>query len=175
MSTRHRTEFFISVGVLFYLFVSLNYPILDVLVNPVRAANSSLESHYNLKSEDLLLSYAIKTHKWNVQSSDRSVTPVKSAIPQPIQKAKPVSEMQPLPEVLPPFPPSVTKISPPTSSKPLTESKPPLTIHVVKPGDTLWKIAAKYGVSSASISKLNQLKESDILSVGMKLKVSGGS
>ncbi|MFH1561871.1 MAG: LysM peptidoglycan-binding domain-containing protein [Nitrospirota bacterium] len=171
----NRNEFFISVGVIFYLFVSLNYPILDILVNPVKAAareaclvgatsNSTLESQDNLKSQDLLLSYTIETHKWNVHS-------LKS-----IQKPKP------LPEVLPPSPidskPSI-KISTPNkpqrSGTPLTNKKPPSTIHVVKPGDTLWKISARYGVNGSTICKLNELKGSDMLSVGMKLQVLGCS
>ncbi|MDI6735619.1 MAG: LysM peptidoglycan-binding domain-containing protein [bacterium] len=169
----NRSEFFISAGAIFYLFVSLNYPILDILVDPVKAAargatsNSSLESHYNLKSPDLLLSYTIKTHKWNVQSLK---SPTKGATSKSIQKAKLLIKV---------LPRSSMKISTPTSSKPLTEVLPltdpkiPLTIHVVKPGDTLWKIAAKYGVSSATICELNDLKRSDILAIGMKLQVSG--
>lgn len=168
----NRTEFLVSAGVIFYLFVSLNYPLLDVSVNLVRAANSTVESHYNLKSEDLLLSYAIKTHKWNVHSF------TKDATSKSIQKAKHLPEV--LPSSLIYSKPSITrgvtsKISIPdkpltdkTSTKGVTSS----TIHVVKPGDTLWKIAVKYGVSGSTICKLNDLKESDILPVGMKLQVS---
>jgi peptidoglycan endopeptidase LytE len=47
-----------------------------------------------------------------------------------------------------------------------------LTTYVVKPGDTLSKIAAKYDktVTVDSIKKLNGLK-SDSISAGQKLKI----
>src|SRR5574342_337577 len=51
-------------------------------------------------------------------------------------------------------------------------------IHIVQKGDTLWKIAKKYGVNFEELKKLNsQLSNPDMIMPGMKIKVptSGGS
>ena len=45
-------------------------------------------------------------------------------------------------------------------------------IHIVQKGDTLWKIAKKYGVNFESLKKVNsQLSNPDMLMPGMKIKV----
>ncbi|MGI9265824.1 MAG: LysM peptidoglycan-binding domain-containing protein [Gammaproteobacteria bacterium] len=43
--------------------------------------------------------------------------------------------------------------------------------HVVKPGDSLWEIATRYGVSTRSLAKWNGMAPRDTLSVGRKLVV----
>jgi len=51
-------------------------------------------------------------------------------------------------------------------------------IHIVQKGDTLWKIAKKYGVNFEELKKLNsQLSNPDMIMPGMKIKVptSGGT
>jgi len=51
-------------------------------------------------------------------------------------------------------------------------------IHIVQKGDTLWKIAKKYGVNFEELKSLNsQLSNTDMIMPGMKIKVptSGGS
>ncbi|MEH7123977.1 SafA/ExsA family spore coat assembly protein [Bacillus sp. JJ1773] len=53
-----------------------------------------------------------------------------------------------------------------------------MKIHIVQKGDTLWKIAKKYGVNFEELKKLNtQLSNPDMIMPGMKIKVpgSGGS
>jgi morphogenetic protein associated with SpoVID len=50
-------------------------------------------------------------------------------------------------------------------------------IHIVQKGDTLWKIAKKYGVNFEELKKMNsQLSNPDMIMPGMKIKVptSGG-
>src|ERR1700719_2908851 len=50
-------------------------------------------------------------------------------------------------------------------------------IHIVQKGDTLWKIAKKYGVNFEELKKMNsQLSNPDMIMPGMKVKVptSGG-
>lgn len=54
----------------------------------------------------------------------------------------------------------------PQPEKPQKKTK----IHVVKKGDTLGKIAQRYGVTIAQIKKLNKLK-SDRIQVGQRLKI----
>ena len=49
-------------------------------------------------------------------------------------------------------------------------------IHIVQKGDTLWKLAKKYGVSFEELKKLNtQLSNPDLLMPGMKLKIPGSA
>ncbi|MCM3765426.1 SafA/ExsA family spore coat assembly protein [Neobacillus niacini] len=53
-----------------------------------------------------------------------------------------------------------------------------MKIHIVQKGDTLWKIAQKYGVNFEELKKMNtQLSNPDMIMPGMKIKVptSGGS
>ncbi|MEH7300219.1 SafA/ExsA family spore coat assembly protein [Neobacillus drentensis] len=53
-----------------------------------------------------------------------------------------------------------------------------MKIHIVQKGDTLWKIAKKYGVNFEELKKLNsQLSNPDMIMPGMKIKVptTGGS
>ncbi|WP_308162221.1 SafA/ExsA family spore coat assembly protein [Bacillus sp. ISL-18] len=53
-----------------------------------------------------------------------------------------------------------------------------MKIHIVQKGDTLWKIAKKYGVNFEELKKMNsQLSNPDMIMPGMKIKVptTGGS
>ena len=51
-----------------------------------------------------------------------------------------------------------------------------MKIHIVQKGDTLWKLAKKYGVSFDELKKLNsQLSNPDLLMPGMKLKIPGNT
>ncbi|MBS4173680.1 SafA/ExsA family spore coat assembly protein [Bacillus sp. FJAT-49736] len=53
-----------------------------------------------------------------------------------------------------------------------------MKIHIVQKGDTLWKIAKKYGVDFEELKKMNsQLSNPDMIMPGMKVKVptAGGS
>lgn len=45
------------------------------------------------------------------------------------------------------------------------------SVHVVRKGDTLYKIARMYGVSLSQLLRLNDLTEQSILSIGQKVKV----
>ena len=51
----------------------------------------------------------------------------------------------------------------------------PTTTYVVKRGDTLSGIAAKYKTTVANLVKLNGIKNPNVISVGQKLKVSGAA
>lgn len=60
------------------------------------------------------------------------------------------------------------------AARPAPVATPPAStiVHVVKKGETLNKIAQKYGTTSAAIKKLNGLT-GDALKIGQKLKVPG--
>lgn len=47
--------------------------------------------------------------------------------------------------------------------------------HVVKPGETLTRIAAKYGIDSATLQKQNKITDPSHIEVGQRLTVTGGS
>ncbi|MGG4157009.1 SafA/ExsA family spore coat assembly protein, partial [Peribacillus muralis] len=49
-----------------------------------------------------------------------------------------------------------------------------MKIHIVQKGDTLWKLAKKYGVSFEELKKVNaQLSNPDMMMPGMKIKIPG--
>ncbi|WP_051353131.1 SafA/ExsA family spore coat assembly protein [Thalassobacillus devorans] len=51
-----------------------------------------------------------------------------------------------------------------------------MRIHIVQKGDTLWKIAQKYGVDFEQLKQMNtQLSNPDMIMPGMKIKVPTGS
>ncbi|PFK30109.1 hypothetical protein COI93_22870, partial [Bacillus cereus] len=51
-----------------------------------------------------------------------------------------------------------------------------MKIHIVQKGDTLWKIAKKYGVDFETLKKANtQLSNPDLIMPGMKIKVPSSS
>ncbi|AIE60881.1 SafA/ExsA family spore coat assembly protein [Bacillus methanolicus] len=50
-----------------------------------------------------------------------------------------------------------------------------MKIHIVQKGDTLWKIAKKYGVNFEELKKINsQLSNPDMIMPGMKIKIPTG-
>ncbi len=59
--------------------------------------------------------------------------------------------------------------TPVAAAAPLPEKSPP-TIHIVRPGETLFRIGRKYGVDVDKIRKWNKLPD-DIIEVGQKLIV----
>jgi LysM repeat protein len=60
-------------------------------------------------------------------------------------------------------------MAPPTDLQ--TDTKPGSNIHVVKPGETLYRISRRYGVKIDTLRKWNKLPD-DIIEVGQKLIVS---
>ncbi len=57
----------------------------------------------------------------------------------------------------------------------VAEGESGATTHVVATGETLGSIAAKYGVSVSSIAKANGIKNTNLIRVGQKLEIPGGS
>ncbi len=52
-----------------------------------------------------------------------------------------------------------------------TQSRPSVVIYITQPGDSLWKIAKKYGTTVDTLMKVNNLSEKDILMVGQQILV----
>ena len=46
-----------------------------------------------------------------------------------------------------------------------------INIYIVKPGDSIWKIAKKYKTSMDNIIKINNLENPDVIDVGQKILV----
>jgi len=56
----------------------------------------------------------------------------------------------------------------------MTRREISVRIHIVQKGDTLWKIAKKYGVNFEELKKMNtQLSNPDMIMPGMKIKIPG--
>jgi LysM repeat protein len=74
-----------------------------------------------------------------------------------------------------------TKTLVPAKSKaPIAPKKKPPTLgkkrfHEVRPGDTLYRIANKYGISIEELCRLNNISQNKIIQPGQKLVVSPGS
>ena len=94
---------------------------------------------------------------------------MKRAAP-PIPKAPPVESTPSMSELLGTAPGSQPESSPPPSDLQM-DTKAGSNIHVVKPGETLYRISRRYGVKVDTLRKWNKLPD-DIIEVGQKLVVS---
>jgi len=59
----------------------------------------------------------------------------------------------------------------PPASRPASAQTP---LHVVQPGETLWRISRRYGVSVESIVRANDIKNVRAIRTGTRLRVPGG-
>ncbi len=72
---------------------------------------------------------------------------------------------------------SCASVSPPPTVRPSVSPVPPLEvprqdkIHVVAPGETLWRISKAYDVSIEDIMRANKLSKDDELTMGQKLLI----
>ncbi|HOV59506.1 MAG TPA: LysM domain-containing protein, partial [Candidatus Hydrogenedentes bacterium] len=44
-------------------------------------------------------------------------------------------------------------------------------VYVVQPGDTLSRIAGRYGISQAELMRINDIQDRNLVKIGSKLKV----
>ena len=65
----------------------------------------------------------------------------------------------------------ITNIDKTEGSKPDYSSLPAVTIYVVSPGDTLWKIAKRYNTTVDALARLNNIQNPDLINVGDKLLI----
>jgi len=101
----------------------------------------------------------------------RAAPPVAKA---PAPPAEPTPSMSELLGTAPEAPPDSAGSSDvaglPPMPEPAVSTKLPGTIHVVKPGETLYRISKRYGVRVDTLRKWNKLPD-DIIEVGQKLIV----
>jgi membrane-bound lytic murein transglycosylase D len=67
--------------------------------------------------------------------------------------------------------PASSEKSPVTPTEPKKEVAKETSIHIVKAGDTLWKIATKHGMTVNELTELNNISKSASIKVGQRLKV----
>ncbi len=93
--------------------------------------------------------------------------------PQPASGAVPPPPVNDPVPVVDPNAPKVEKVAPknPTAQNKTAAPKSTAVYYTVKSGDTLGKIAAKYGTTVAKLCTLNNIKSTSILKIGQKLKV----
>lgn len=60
-----------------------------------------------------------------------------------------------------------------TDTRQAAPSSPGYRLHRVQPGQTLWNLARRYGTTVTELRRMNNLRESAVLPVGMRLKVPG--
>lgn len=108
--------------------------------------------------------------EWNRLSGVEAPAGSVLAIYLPIaQEATPVSSSAPAE----PSVPNQTSIG--ANERPLTpSSSAETTVHVVGPGDTLSKIAKKYGISVKQLIEMNNITNPDVIVLGTELKVPAG-
>ncbi|ALA58714.1 LysM peptidoglycan-binding domain-containing protein [Nitrospira moscoviensis] len=68
------------------------------------------------------------------------------------------------------LPKDLTPKDTPSMPEPAPAAKAGATIHVVKPGETLFRISRRYGIDVEKLKKMNKLPD-DIIEVGQKLVV----
>lgn len=93
----------------------------------------------------------------------RRLTPMSKALP-----VEPISDALDLRASTPGMAPNVSAVPRPTDS--LLGSVGSPAVHVVRPGETLYRISRQYGVSVDKVRKWNTLPD-DIIEVGQKLIV----
>jgi LysM repeat protein len=92
-------------------------------------------------------------------------------VPAPVETA-PVPPMPPSADVVPvaaPAPVAFPVLQPPVPPAPVKTSVAAENVYVVKPGDSLSKIAAAHGVKTAELKELNNVVDVNKIRVGQKL------
>jgi LysM repeat protein len=165
-------------GLIFYIFITLNYPILEIVIKQAKAENSIFNEQ---KCEDLLLPHTINTHNWDVKSI-KSLSYVK--LPKPTQKnfiityiVKPRDTLWKISQKYGVKPVTIRKLNNLKGNTLKIGMKLKIAtkkgfFHKVKRGETLNSICAKYNISINDVRKANSLT-SDYLIAGKRLFLPG--
>lgn len=130
---------------------------LTAQVQAVREQMARVQEEAEAMKESALLERRAKA------DMKRQVTPTRKALP-----GEPMPDTVELSPSALGIAPEVPAVSEPTES--LMGSMRSPTIHVVKPGETLYRISRRYGLTVDKVRKLNKLPD-DIIEVGQKLIV----
>jgi LysM repeat protein len=130
---------------------------LTAQVQSVREQMARVQEEAEAMKESALLERKAKA------DMKRAGTPMRKALP--LESTPDTGELSPSALGVAPEAPYVPG---PTAS--LLESTRSPTVHVVKPGETLYRISRKYGVTVEKVRKWNKLPD-DIIEVGQKLIV----
>jgi hypothetical protein len=130
---------------------------LTAQVQAVREQMARVQEEAEAMKESALLERKAKA------DMKRAVTPTRKAFP--LESTPDPVELSPSALGIAPEVPSV-----PERTEALLGSMRSPTIHVVKPGETLYRISRKYGVTVEKVRKWNKLPD-DIIEVGQKLIV----
>lgn len=130
---------------------------LTAQVQAVREQMARVQEEADAMKESALLERKAKA------DMKRAVTPMRKA--PPVEPTPDTVELSPSALGIAPDVPAVPE---PTES--LLGSMRSPTVHVVKPGETLYRISRKYGVTVEKVRKWNKLPD-DIIEVGQKLIV----
>jgi len=103
-------------------------------------------------------------------------SPALTSTPAPASTTAPAATPSPNRSASPPATPSPTIFaipSPTASATPTATPSPSPTpvVHIVKPGESLTSIAARYGVTPQAIRRANHLKSANLLRIGQKLVI----
>ncbi|MBU6433850.1 MAG: LysM peptidoglycan-binding domain-containing protein [Nitrospirae bacterium] len=130
---------------------------LTAQVQAVREQMARVQEEAEAMKESALLERKAKA------DMKRAVTPMRKTLP--VEPTPDTVELSPSALGLAPEVPAVPE---PTESAPGSMRSP--TVHVVKPGETLYRISRRYGVPVEKVRKWNKLPD-DIIEVGQKLIV----
>ncbi|HHS97206.1 MAG TPA: LysM peptidoglycan-binding domain-containing protein [Chloroflexi bacterium] len=100
-----------------------------------------------------------------------------SALPTPtVQVATPVPTPTPMPTVPPTVPPTPAPTTPPPSQPTETPTAPTQEqVYIVRPGDTLYSIARRYGVRLEDLAAHNGIINPNLIYVGQQIRIPAGS
>lgn len=96
-------------------------------------------------------------------------SPSPTAISAPTIPAKPTAAPAVSPPATPTTPPAAPTAT--VAAAPTSTATPAVTVYIVQPGDTLNKIAEKFGVSLDALIKANNISKPDSLDVGQEIKI----
>jgi membrane-bound lytic murein transglycosylase D len=116
----------------------------------------SIARHYDVTVE--------KLRTWNALRSRRATL-----------RVGPEIVIYPPEQTAPARPQGVAARTPPTPGAAAARPPPPggrrSAVHVVAPGDTLWSLSQRYGVSVAELKRWNGIRKASALQVGQSLKI----